>query len=207
MSVVVSFQGYQPSPRYDGVAWTDVNIYEGPTSAGTWTLIETIPLSPVDADPSDPATRNFTTELGTAPEQWYYLEFSDATGDTLEPTMAVHNVADAAPYGTVEELAVLLRLSNFEPRRAALNRVLLAAAYEIDSELGRSSTADPLNAAQLALVTEVNLERAVEHWQQLQSPFAVLGLGGDAGPITVARDTWDRHAHKLVPAKETWGIA
>jgi hypothetical protein len=53
----------------------------------------------------------------------------------------------------------------------------------------------------------VNLERATEHWQQMQSPFAVLGLGGDAGAITVARDTWDRHAHKLAPLKAAWGIA
>lgn len=211
MSVVVSFEGYTPSPRYDGVAWTEVRIYEadtanGDSTTGLWTLVETIPLSPVDVDPANPATRNFTTELGTAAEQWYYLEFADATGDVLEPTVPVQNVADAAPYATVDELAAILKV-NADTRRAALTRVLQAAALEIDTELGRSGTADPLDALALALVTEVNLERAVEHWQQMQSPFGVLGILGETGATYTARDSWDRHAHKLAPLKGSWAFA
>jgi len=80
-------------------------------------------------------------------------------------------------------------------------RVLDVAAAEIDAELGTSfGTPYP------ALVVEVNLERAVEHWQQQESPFGVIGLG-DAVPTMTARDSWDRHAHKLAPLKSTWGIS
>jgi hypothetical protein len=62
---------------------------------------------------------------------------------------------------------------------------------------------DPLAGA---LVTEVNLERAVEHWQQQESPFGVIGLG-ESVPTVTAKDTWDRHANKLAPLKRTWGLA
>jgi hypothetical protein len=61
------------------------------------------------------------------------------------------------------------------------------------------------NPLAAALVTEVNLERAVEHWQQQESPFGVIGLG-EAVPTVTAKDTWDRHANKLMPLKRTWGI-
>ena len=83
MTVVVSFEDYRPAPRYDGEAWTDVQIYEAAASTGPWTLLETQALSPVDADPQNPVYRNFTTDLGTADEQWYKLVFVDADASTL----------------------------------------------------------------------------------------------------------------------------
>ena len=86
--------------------------------------------------------------------------------------------------------------------------MLEAAATEIDSEIGTADiagTALPYGAPP-AIVSEVNLERAVEHWQQMQSPFGIIGLG-DEGAAYTARDSWDRHAHKLSPLKAGWGIA
>lgn len=79
--------------------------------------------------------------------------------------------------------------------------VLDAAAAEIDAECGTTfGTPYP------ALAVEVNLERAVEHWNQQESPFGVIGLG-EALPVMSARDSWDRHAFKLAPLKQTWGLA
>jgi len=88
-------------------------------------------------------------------------------------------------------------------------RVLKTAADEIDSEIG---TADIFGDATPysnppALARQVNLERAVEHWQQEQSPFGILGLGEVAGATYTAHDSWDRHAHKLAMLKSSWGIA
>jgi hypothetical protein len=201
VSLVVSFEGYTPTARYDNTAWTEVRIEEATAAEGPWTLIDTISLSPVDADPANPATRSFTTENATADGLWYQLTFADATGDTLEPTFPVQNVASRPPYATVDELASLLRIKASD-RRSALQRVLETAAFEIDQELDRVT---PL-ASPPALVVEVNLERAVEHWQQGQSPFGILGLGGDV-PMRASRESWDRHAHKLAPLKQQWGIA
>lgn len=129
-------------------------------------------------------------------------------------------------YATVEELARVLPMRTPTPAQGtAMQRVLDTATAEINSEIGTSwgsadlasfpftgtydgsgvyvDVPDPLAAA---LVTEVNLERAVEHWQQQESPFGVVGLG-DTIPTVAARDTWDRHAHKLAPLKRSWGIA
>lgn len=111
-------------------------------------------------------------------------------------------VGGISAYATVSELARLLKV-NATDREQALVRVLIAAADEIDAEVGRTSryTIPP------RLATEVNLERAVEHWQQTQSPFGIVGLGSEFGPSFTSKDSWERHAFKLAPLKETWGLA
>jgi hypothetical protein len=53
----------------------------------------------------------------------------------------------------------------------------------------------------------VNLERAVEHWRQQESPFGLIGLGAELPAERTARDSWERHAHKLAPLKGQWGLA
>lgn len=209
MTVVVSFEDYRPSPRYDGEAWTDVQIYEAAASTGPWTLLETQALSPVDTDPTNPAYRNFTTDLGTADEQWYQLVFVDADASTGLPTFPVQNVADDRPvYASVSELALLLKV-NATARHNSLMRVLKAAADEIDAEVGATdilANTTPYSNPP-AIAREVNIERAVEHWQQEQSPFGLVGLGSEFGPTFTARNSWERHAQKLAVLKGEWGLA
>jgi len=209
MTVVVTLEDYRPSPRYDGEPWTQVQIYEAPASTGPWTLLETQALSPVDSDPTNPAYRNFTTDLGTADEQWYQLVFLDADMSTGQPTFPIQNVADDRPvYASVAELALLLKV-NATTRHNSLMRVLKSAADEIDAEVGVTDIAG--NATPYSnppsLAREVNLERAVEHWQQEQSPFGLIGLGSEFGPTFTGRDSWSRHAFKLAPLKGEWGLA
>lgn len=208
MPQVVSIEDVRPSPRYDGTAWTNVLFQEGTANTGPWTDLGTISFTP-DVDPANPAYRDFTvSNAGTAEGLWYRLVFRDATFATALPTFPLQNVPDDRPvYASAAELAQLLRV-NVTARHASLMRVLKSAAEEIDSEIG---TVD-INGTELpysnppALAREVNLERAVEHWQQQQSPFGVIGIG-DTGATYTARDSWDRHSHKLAPLKVSWGIA
>ena len=209
MSIVVSLEDYRPSPRYDALPWTQARIQEGTASVGPWNTLETQNLSPVDSDPANPAYRSFTTQLGTADAQWYRIVFLDATGDLGLPTFPVQNVADDRPvYASVSELALLLRV-NETTRHNSLMRVLKSAADEIDSEIGTTDingdTTPYSNPP--AVVREVNLERAVEHWQQGQSPFGLIALGESGLTAYTARDSWDRHAHKLALLKASWGLA
>jgi hypothetical protein len=208
MTQVVTLEGFRPSPRYDSLAWTQARIEEGTASVGPWVTLETQNLSPVDADPTNPATRNFTTELAGDGELWYRIVFVDADGDIGQPTYPVQNAAPTRPvYASTSELARLLRVSE-SARHTELRRVLESAAQEIDNEIGTADingTATPYGSPP-ALVAEVNLERAVEHWQQMQSPFGIIGMG-DMGASYTARDSWDLHAHKLAPLKGFWGIA
>lgn len=107
-------------------------------------------------------------------------------------------------YAGTAELARVLKLrSPTSDQLDAMQRVLDAAAMEIDSELGTTYAGG--TAGTPALVVAVNIDRAVEHWQQQESPFGVIGFG-DAVPTMTPRDTFDRHAHKLAPLKQTWGI-
>jgi hypothetical protein len=210
MSVVVTLEDFRPSPRYDSEPWTDAQIYEGTAATGSFVLLETIPLSPVDADPQNPAYRNFTTDLGTADELWYQVVFVDADMSTGQPTAPIQNVADDRPvYASVSELAQLLRV-NATQRHNSLMRVLKSAAEEIDHEIGTvdiSGMVTPYSNPP-AVARQVNIERAVEHWKQEQAPFGLIGLGDETMAYT-ARDSWDRHAHKLAILKgeSGWGIA
>lgn len=114
-----------------------------------------------------------------------------------------------AAYAEVTELARILKIRTppgpTAEQTVALQRVLDVAAGEIDSEIDLADDADALAGWQLALVEEVNLERAVEHWMQEETPFGVM-LGGEFATHT-ARDSWERHAHKLAPLKSQWGLA
>jgi hypothetical protein len=106
-------------------------------------------------------------------------------------------------YAEVSELAAILRVDE-TAREEALTRVLESAATEIDAELGRSEAfEDPPPD----LVVEVNIERAVEHWRQMESPFGLIGIGIETGAAFASADSWSRHAQKLAPLKESWGLA
>lgn len=205
MPEVVSFNGYTPPARFDSIPWTDAQIEEAATSDGTWTVIDTVSLGTPDPDPANPASRSFTTSLGTGPDLWYRVSFVDGSLNVSEPTSPVQNTGAPAPYATVEQIAPLLNIRNpTDEQIAGMERVLLAAAYEINDEIDNRTDLSP---GQLALVEEVNIERAVEHWQQGKSPFGIFGLGPELGAERVARDSWDRHARKLEKLKESWGFA
>lgn len=105
---VVSFTDYLPPPRYDAASWTQARIEEATAQAGPWTVIDTRPLTP-DADPTNPASRSFTTELATLTEGWYRVTWLDAQGDASAPTEPAHNVAGPQIRPTVAEVAILLR--------------------------------------------------------------------------------------------------
>lgn len=203
MTVIVSFDDYTPVIRYDAEPWTSIRIEESDAFAGTYATIDTLTISPVDSDPATPASRSFTTANGTGPDLWYRVTFIDADGHESLPSVPQQNTIEAATmYATVSELAAILHVTE-ATNTAPLTRVLTAAAAEIDAELGLDAPFSDIPA----LVTEVNLERAVEHWQQMKSPFGIIGLGSESGGLFAATDSWNRHANKLAPYKASWGVA
>jgi len=201
MTVVVNIVGVTPPARYDDLAWTQARIQEAATEAGSYTLLETVDLDPVADDPTDPPTYNFTTELGTA-GYWHRIVWVDASGDLSDPTDPVQDINATAAYATRVELAAILKV-NETNNADSLDRVLLAAAGEINSEIGRTDLA----GWELALAEQVNLARAEELWKQSKAPWGLIGLDAEFGTTRIARDTWERHAHMLAPLKRSWGVA
>lgn len=208
MAEVVTFIGYRPPARYDSLPWTEVRIEESDLEDGLYVELETIPLVPVDPDPSEPASRSFTTQLGTAIDYWYRVIFADADGDVAQPSTPVQNVTggtvpSVVAYSTTDEF--FRRITKRSPsaeETVQAQRCLDAAALEIDAELGRATPYD----SPPALVVEVNLDRAVEYWRQGEVAFGIMAMG-DGAAVYTTRDSWDRHAHRLSPLKTSWGVA
>lgn len=105
MPYVVRLSAYTPSSRDDEQPWTDARIEESPAEAGPWTILETVPLVPVDPDPRHPLTRYFTTEVATLPAGWYRVTFLDGEGEE-QPTEPVFNGPSFRP--PVSEVAALM---------------------------------------------------------------------------------------------------
>lgn len=207
MTQVITFEDYTPIARYDSTPWTEARIEEATAVDGTWAEIETITLDPVDSDPSSPLQRNLTTTMASDTiGLWYRIVFVDGSANESAATTAVQNSAQPTPYVDADELARILKIN--APTAAqtdAMNRVLLMAAQEIDDEIDRASTDDPLTSGQTAIAAEVNLERAVELWRA--TPWGIVGIDSEIGATHISRNTWERYALMLAPIKTQWGLA
>lgn len=105
MTYVQSFSAVTPPPRYDAVAWTDLEIWESETQDGTFALIDTQAIA-VDATPQSPNTIEVTTTLAELPVGWYRFRFLDAIPNYSNFTASVLAPAgaDGSVYFTVAEL-------------------------------------------------------------------------------------------------------
>lgn len=101
MTLVVSFTDYLPAARFDGVPWTEARIEEATTIGGPWTVIDTVPLNIIDADPSQPSLQSFTTTLGTAADLWYRVTFLDNQSGVSEPTIPIQNTEGSQQPATL----------------------------------------------------------------------------------------------------------
>lgn len=89
---------------------------------------------------------------------------------------------------------------------AAMDRVLEAAAAEIDWDLGYS-TDSPAPDPPPPIVVDVNLDRAAELWRFNFSVGGVYPQGAEMGVVVAPRDTWNRHHLRLNPLRVHVGIA
>lgn len=151
MSQVISFEDYQPTPRFDDIAWTQARIDEGDSSTGPWNTIDTIDLDPVDSDPSHPAVRSFTTENASdTPALWYRIVFLDASSDQAQPTDPIQNIAPAAgvvAFATAADLAARLGIVLTSDEQTRATTLLAQASGLIQDVVGQT----------LALVTNDTL--------------------------------------------------
>lgn len=112
-----TFEGFAPPRRYDGEPFTLVNIREAATESGAYTTIDTITLTPVDADPEDPQLRNLTTGEAALDNGWYILRWEDADGSVFDSDPIDYddevtsgpddiNIITLAEYKTAESISV-----------------------------------------------------------------------------------------------------
>lgn len=145
MSQVISFADYTPPARFDAVPWAQVRIEEGPTPEGAWTTIDTLALDPLDADPSIPQTRSFTTSNGSDTDGlWYRVTFIDGANATSQPSTPVQNIA-----ASTRDLCTLADVKAYIPAYVSdaetdskLVQLITAQSQLILSETGREIIVD-----------------------------------------------------------------
>lgn len=110
--IVLTLQRYVPLERDDGIPWTQAQIEESDSPAGDWAVIDTIELSPIDADPANPASRDLTTSQATLDEGWYRVVWVDGNGGHSAPTPALQNATELAGgvRPSVREVATHIRV-------------------------------------------------------------------------------------------------
>lgn len=96
MPFVRTLDDFTPVARQDGLPFTTARIEESASQTGPWTLLEIKTLSPVDANPSVPAARDFTTALATLVAGWYRVVFVDAAGSKFESDPAYYPDSSSA---------------------------------------------------------------------------------------------------------------
>ena len=110
-------------------------------------------------------------------------------------------------YAALAELQrVLQKPAPTAAETAAMNRVLDAAAQEIDWDLSYDPVDNPAPAAD-PILADVNLDRAVELWRFNYSAVGVLPVGAEQAPIIAPRDTWYRHHLRLNPLRTMFPVA
>lgn len=176
---VISLADYQPSERYDSVAWTSARIEGANTSSGPWATVETITLSPVESDPANPRTRNFTTAEADSTQVWFRVVFIDDDGN--------EEFTDATPVGfrgfaTVADIEIRAGRELNDTEQALADMVIKATTGLIISSANR----DLEWAMGLAPVPEIfRWLCVVKAWGMIGNPFNLSMSSETLGAHTV----------------------
>jgi hypothetical protein len=177
MAYVVTLEGFTPPPRTDE-AWTQARIEEAAPGSDDYATLETVALTPLDADPENPQSRDFTTELAQYPNGSYRVVFVDASGDESRPSEPVYFTDPSAEQvlANVEDLmAFRLKARGFgagaggvetgrfseetTPTRERALRISARKAAEVASEatLAAADRAELVSIAGLRAAIELEL--------------------------------------------------
>ena len=108
MAFTRSFEGFKPPRRFDSVPFVSVEIREAASESGTYSTIETVALSPVDTDPANPASRNFTTDEAVEAVGWYVIRWVDGGGAFSDSVPVRFGATGANDFASVEDVATRL---------------------------------------------------------------------------------------------------
>lgn len=135
MTYIVTFDAFRPGPRVDGRPWTGATIEEAPARTGPWTLIDTVTLSPVDADPERPQARTFMTGLATiGAAGWYRVTWTDDIGGQ-QPVDPIQNLT--REYTSLEDMKATLSMDSTSFADADIEGAVRAASRAVDNATGR----------------------------------------------------------------------
>lgn len=189
---VVTLTDFTPVERFDGAPWVTAKISESTASAGPWSLLETITLDPVDTDPTNPGTRDFTFDTATLENGWYQVEWLD---EDLNRSVAppVQNLQTTRAYRPlVGDVGELIRartrnengnlLGTFTatttPTYEQVDRVIDTAMRKLEAKFGPDMAAELVGSAShvvaLRAAMLVELSYFGDQIRTDRSPYAAL---------------------------------
>lgn len=80
MAYTRSFIDFTPPRRFDETPFDRVSVEESAELEGTYAVLETVALEPLDDDPAAPVPRSFTVTSAVLERGWYRLRWQDADG-------------------------------------------------------------------------------------------------------------------------------
>lgn len=167
--MIVTLTDYTPPIREDDTAWTTALLYEAALQTGPFILIDTFTLSPVDADPSNPATRSFTTDEATIQTGgWYQLVWQDASTDQAS-TPPVQNLASPRAW---------------RPLVSDVGQLLSARTVDSNGTRQGTFTADTSPTYQQAMAV---VDKAVSKLEAKFGPVMLPELVGSAQNVVALR--------------------
>jgi hypothetical protein len=180
-----------------------LHIYEAPASAGPWTLIETVDLSPTYPYP-DYLTR-YTTSLATSENSWFSIEWEDSKGARsgmsapiqggtenlvsvlterviLRDSSLAENVAAQEAETVIEEFFPGRVVREVQPEEATfkmlsgMTLIVMARTY-IQTLLSGASTSEDFTAGLVSMKSSSGVKRDLKTIMDLlKTANTILGL-------------------------------
>lgn len=181
--------GIRPPVREDE-PWISARIEGATTIGGSMTAIETVTLSPVDADPLAPAARTLTTDLAPFAEGYLRVVFIDAGLQESPPSEPVQSPAPGST-GDLTTLAAVRRLlqapDSEHGQDGLLQDMITEASVMLQRELGRQFSAEANVTKTIAYFGNGYLNLAP---YDLRSITAVTKDADGTDPVTLEAGGW-----------------
>lgn len=140
MSIIHTLAGALPPARYDAVAWTSVRVEEAAAQGGPFDAVATLALSPVDANPAAPQSRDLTF-AATLAAGWYRLVWLDPAANASPPSGAVYDDGTgttAVQFASADDLAMRLGITLGVDEVTRADGLLRLASGLIQREAGQT---------------------------------------------------------------------
>lgn len=222
MPQVVELAAFRPSPRHDGVAWSQIRVDQASDPGGDWTEVETLEIESVDADPERPQLRSVTTEGVT--EEWVRLVFLGESGED-RPCPYMHT--GSIPFlPTLADISSILRARTYSkgvvdpdnPMSAVAGGVLEGefsdgtrpTAQEVEGKFIPQASRDLLTA--VGTVPGLFLDRArriaaLRVAVEIERSFVPELSEGKGSIYQTLRMTYDEEVEKLQTTLQWWALS
>lgn len=211
MSRVVALLDFAPPERLDGLPFTEAVIEESASATGTWTVIDTITLSPPDVDPKHPVARDLSTPNATIAGGFYRVTWKGQTFSS-QPTSPLHDLPEDGIRPTLADVGAILRartkvkggreLGTFTGEtRPTDDEVARLIDDAVDEVMGKVQPADAGSAYERRIRGAVAMYTAI----LIENSYFPEQVTAGRSPATAYQTLYEKRVRALIAEGETGG--